>query len=151
MYSLILIIARTLKALNLLLKQSLLGIVIFYTQKTPKRGEHSWDQGIISLEAIFSRFAWFWFNSIFRILRPGESTVTMFDVVQEFFTDLWDNWFGERSSSNWNYLRILKKRSLQQKQVNKRDIVLPSFGIAGEIVNDMANSAINAATVWKYQ
>jgi hypothetical protein len=35
--------------------------------------------------------------------------------------------------------------------VNKRDIVLPSFGIAGEIVNDMANSAINAATVWKYQ
>jgi len=50
------------------------------------------------------------------ILRPGESTVTMFDVVQEFFTDLWDNWFGERSSSNWNYLRILKKRSLQQKQ-----------------------------------
>ena len=88
---------------------------------------------------------------IFRILRPGESTVTMFDVVQEFFTDLWDNWFGERSSSNWNYLRILKKRSLQQKQVNKRDIVLPSFGIAGEIVNDMANSAINAATVWKYQ
>lgn len=50
------------------------------------------------------------------ILRPGESTVTMFDVVQEFFVDLWDNWFGERSSSNWNYLRILKKRSLQQKQ-----------------------------------
>lgn len=50
------------------------------------------------------------------ILRPGESTVTMFDVVQEFFADLWDNWFGERSSSNWNYLRILKKRSLQQKQ-----------------------------------
>ena len=89
--------------------------------------------------------------NIFRILRPGESTVTMFDVVQEFFTDLWDNWFGERSSSNWNYLRILKKRSLQHKQVNKRDIVLPSFGIAGEIVNDMANSAINAATVWKYQ
>lgn len=50
------------------------------------------------------------------ILRPGESTVTMFDVVQEFFVDMWDNWFGERSSSNWNYLRILKKRSLQQKQ-----------------------------------
>ena len=29
-------------------------ICIFYTQKTPKRGEHSWDQGIVSLEAIFS-------------------------------------------------------------------------------------------------
>ena len=38
----------------MLLKQSLLGIVVFYTQKTPKRGEHSWDQGIVSLEAIFS-------------------------------------------------------------------------------------------------
>ena len=41
-------------ALDLLLKQSLIGIVVFYTEKTPKRGKHSWDQGIISLEAIFS-------------------------------------------------------------------------------------------------
>ena len=40
-YSQILIIAQTLKALDLLLKQSLLGIVVFYTHKTPKRGEHS--------------------------------------------------------------------------------------------------------------
>ena len=38
----------------MLLKQYLLGIVVFYAQKTPKRGEHSWDQGIVSLEAIFS-------------------------------------------------------------------------------------------------
>ena len=48
------IITQTLKALDLLLKQSLLGIVVFYTKKTPKWGEHSWDQGIVSLEAIFS-------------------------------------------------------------------------------------------------
>jgi hypothetical protein len=41
-------------ALDLLLKQSLFSIVVFYTQKTPKRGEHSQDQGIVSLEAIFS-------------------------------------------------------------------------------------------------
>ena len=49
-----LIIAQTSKALDLLLEQSPLGIVVFYTQKTPKRGEHSWDQGIVSLEAIFN-------------------------------------------------------------------------------------------------
>ena len=30
-------------------------IMYNYTQKTPKRGEHSWDQGIVSLEAIFSK------------------------------------------------------------------------------------------------
>ena len=53
-YSQILIIAQTLKALDLLLKQSIYGIVIFLHKKTPKRGEHSRDQGIISLEAIFS-------------------------------------------------------------------------------------------------
>ena len=40
-YSQILIIAPTSKALDLLLKQSLLGIVVFYTQKTHSRGEHS--------------------------------------------------------------------------------------------------------------
>jgi hypothetical protein len=34
-YSQVLIIGRTLKALDLLLKQSLLGSVVFYTQKTP--------------------------------------------------------------------------------------------------------------------
>ena len=39
----------------MLLKQSLLGIVVFYTQRTTKRGEHSWNQGILSLEAIFSK------------------------------------------------------------------------------------------------
>ena len=41
-------------ALDLLQKQSLLGIVVFYTNKTPKRDDHSLDQGIVSLEAIFS-------------------------------------------------------------------------------------------------
>ena len=75
----------------------------------------------------------------------------MFDVVQEFFSDLWNSWFGGESRSKFLY-PILKKRSLRNKiKVNKRDIVLPSFGIAGEIVNDMANTAINVATVWKYQ
>ena len=53
-YSQILIIAQTWKTLDLLLKQSLPGIVVFYKQKTPKRGEHSWDQGIVSCEAVFS-------------------------------------------------------------------------------------------------
>ena len=38
-YSQILIIDQTLKALDLLLKQALL--VVFYTQKTSSRGEHS--------------------------------------------------------------------------------------------------------------
>ena len=38
----------------MLLKQSLLGIVVFYTQKTPKRGKHSIDQGFVSLEDIFN-------------------------------------------------------------------------------------------------
>ena len=73
----------------------------------------------------------------------------MFDVVVEFFEDLVNNWFGGESRSKFLY-PILKKRSLRN-QVNKRDIVLPSFGVAGEIVNDMANTVINVATVWKYQ
>ena len=34
----ILIIAQTLKALDLLLKQSLLGIVVFYTKKNTQEG-----------------------------------------------------------------------------------------------------------------
>ena len=37
-YSQILIIAQTSKALYLLLKQSPRGIIVFYGQKTPKRG-----------------------------------------------------------------------------------------------------------------
>ena len=41
MYSQILIIAQTLKALDFLLKKSVLTTVVFYTQKRPRRGEHS--------------------------------------------------------------------------------------------------------------
>jgi len=51
------------------------------------------------------------------LLKPGTSTVTFFDVVTDFFTDLWDNFFGEASSSRWNHVRIFKKkRSLQKKK-----------------------------------
>ena len=60
-YSQILMIALTLKALDLLLKQSLHGIVVFYTQKNTQRGKHSLVQGIMSLEAIFRKrkiFQW---------------------------------------------------------------------------------------------
>ena len=87
----------------------------------------------------------------YRLLKPGTSTVSFFDVVQNFFTDLWDGWFGGEASSRWNHIRIFKKKRSLQKKVNKRDIILPSFGIAGDIVNDMANTLINVATVWKYQ
>ena len=38
--------------LNLSNQQFLL--LFFYTQKTPKRVEHSWDQGIVSLKAIYN-------------------------------------------------------------------------------------------------
>ena len=48
MYSHILIIARTLKALYLLLKQSLLGIVSFYTQKTFMRSRNRFPEAIFS-------------------------------------------------------------------------------------------------------
>ena len=82
----------------------------------------------------------------------------MFDYV----SDLWDNLFGEGSK---HFLRIYKRslplnkdkkllkkilRNLRRRKV-KRDVYLPSFGIAGEIVNDVANTFINTATVWKYQ
>ena len=56
-YSQLLIIAQTSKALDLLLKQSPLDIVVFYTQKTSKRGKHTWDQGIVSLEASLAKTA----------------------------------------------------------------------------------------------
>ena len=82
----------------------------------------------------------------------------MFDYV----SDLWDNLCGEGSK---HFLRIYKRslplnkdkkllkkilRNLRRRKV-KRDVYLPSFGIAGEIVNDVANTFINTATVWKYQ
>lgn len=31
---------------------------------------------------------------------------------------------------------------------NKRDIILPSFGEVGEIVNDVANTVLNSVTIW---
>ena len=86
----------------------------------------------------------------------------MFDYIE----DLWDNLFGEGSR---HLLRIYKRsvplnrdkkmlkkllrnlRSLNQHRRKVRDVYLPSFGIAGEIVNDVANTFINTATVWKYQ
>ena len=142
----------------------------------------------------------------YRTLRPGESTVTFWDVVGDWFEDFFAGFWGSSESekkrnsgsptqatsstnSNENFwsnlwhksnIRIYKrslrnlirqKRNLQkvidvintttnnnyqknyyyQKIITKRDIVLPSFGTAGDIVNDMANTLINTATVWKYQ
>ena len=49
-------------------------------------------------------------------------------------------------------VRRFKRSGVISKAVGtKREIILPSFGIAGDIVNDMANTLINTATVWKYQ
>ena len=49
-------IVQTLKALDFLLKKSVLTTVVFYTHKKKRlrRGEHSKDQRIVSPEAIFS-------------------------------------------------------------------------------------------------
>ena len=99
-------------------------------------------------------------------------------MVSDWFDGFVSGFFGPESperngqtlqdSSNLNFvenfflkgphLRIYKRSLLQlpnkHKQVitiTKRDIKLPSFGDFGDIVNDMANTLINTATVWKYQ
>ena len=103
----------------------------------------------LGLDITFELFS-FIYPLFCRILRPGESAVTVFDVITEFFEDLWEDWFTSRTT----YLRIFKKRSLRNlisKFRRKREVVLPSLGVAGEIVNDLANTAINTATVLKYQ
>jgi hypothetical protein len=87
-------------------------------------------------------------NTLFcSVLQPGTSDVTLFDVIERWFEDLFTGLFA--SSRRMAEIRIYKRSA--EKKVNKRDIMLPSFGTAGEIVNDMAISVINAATVWKYQ
>merc|ERR1719266_2054992 len=48
------------------------------------------------------------------VLRPGESNVTIFDVIGDFFEDLWDNLWNSRTT----YLRIFK-RSIQQQKHQK--------------------------------
>lgn len=81
--------------------------------------------------------------------------MTIFDVISDWFENLVSGFFSATQRTGGVAIRIFKKRSTADadKQVNSnaRDIVLPSMGTAGEIVNDMANSLINAATVWKYQ
>ena len=72
----ILIISQTLKALDLLLKQSLQDIVVFYTQKTVKRGKHSWDQGIVSLEAFFEITIKSWFGP-----KKGQKQLQAFEAA----------------------------------------------------------------------
>ena len=104
--------------------------------------------------------------------RDGDtSQVSVFDVIGKFLGNVWESFFGEGSR---NLLRIYKRDltsmnksrekamlknvakmldrilRLRRRKV-KRDVYLPSFGIAGEIVNDLANTLINTATVWKYQ
>ena len=80
-----------------------------------------------------------------------------------FWTNLWHKSnirIYKRSLRNLRKFKEIRQRRNLQKVVNyqknyqkitKRDIVLPSFGTAGDIVNDMANTLINTATVWKYQ
>ncbi|TRY71844.1 hypothetical protein TCAL_00308 [Tigriopus californicus] len=48
-------------------------------------------------------------------------------------------------------LQLSSKPGEEQKSRairNKRDIILPSFGEVGEIVNDVANSVLNSVTIW---
>ena len=61
--------------------------------------------------------------------------------------------FVDETEMLQNIARMLKPiLKLQHRRLKvKRDVYLPSFGIAGEIVNDIANTFINTATVWKYQ
>ena len=107
-------------------------------------------------------------ESIFFFRKPpGTSKLSIFDVMFDYIEDLWDNLFGEGSK---HFLRIYKRslplkkdrkllktilRNLRilnhRRRKVKRDVYLPSLGIAGEIVNDVANTFINTATVWKYQ
>ena len=70
--------------------------------------------------------------------------------------------FSFLKSNSWlhgPYIRLWK-RSLDERRkrykvniskITKREVILPSFGIAGDIVNDMATTLINVATIWKYQ
>lgn len=51
-----------------------------------------------------------------------------------------DNDGGKKSSTD-----------LRSSRRNRREVILSSFGEAGEIVNDVAKTVLNAVTVWKYQ
>ena len=78
-----------------------------------------------------------------------------------FWTNLWHKSnirIYKRSLRKFKEIRqrskILQKvvsRTDNYQKITKRDIILPSFGTAGDIVNDLANTLINTATVWKYQ
>ena len=127
---------------------------------------------------IFSIVALLMSYFYFRPSPGGTSKISIFDVIGDFFEGVWESFFGEgtRSLLRSGMLRIYKRDTTQNrmrrsdetemlqniarllKQVLelhrrkvKRDVYLPSFGIAGEIVNDIANTFINTATVWKYQ
>ena len=115
----------------------------------------------------------------YRPSEGGTSKITFFDVIGDFFEGVWESFFGEgtrgllrtgmlriykrdtmrnrmrrsdkESEMLQNIARILKQVLKLHRRKVKRDVYLPSFGIAGEIVNDIANTFINTATVWKYQ
>ena len=108
-------------------------------------------------------FAGFWGSSESEKKRnsgsPTQATSST-NSNENFWSNLWHKSnirIYKRSLRNL----IRQKRNLQKvitnnyqknyQKITKRDIVLPSFGTAGDIVNDMANTLINTATVWKYQ
>ena len=47
--------------------------------------------------------------------------------------------------------QLLLKSSSDQKATVSREIELPSYGVVGDVVNDIANTVLNTATVWMYQ
>lgn len=111
-----------------------------------------------------------YFHDIFLTFSRFEDFWTGFDLFGDSAKrtsepEIQDNSvFSFLKSNSWlhgPYLRIWK-RSLDEierrkrykvniSKITKREVILPSFGIAGDIVNDMATTLINVATIWKYQ
>ena len=89
----------------MLLKQSLLGIVVFYTQKTPKRGEHSWDQGIVSLEAIFNVYCLqgVQFDLVSKTMKPWLSKL---DWTLIRYVDIYSFCQGAKKMYVWHSLML---------------------------------------------
>ena len=75
-----------------------------------------------------------------------------FTIVSTFLDQLTQKLFGSSGSSAKSLLpgRVDPDVTVVER-VKREDILLPSFGDAGEIVNDLANSILNAVTIWKHQ
>ena len=73
-------------------------------------------------------------------------------MVSTFLDHVSANLFGISRGNNSTIRdgpKVLLENNPSRRK--KREVVLSSFGEAGEIVNDIAKTVLNAVTIWKYQ